>query len=421
MTAPRRTSRKKAAFVPDADGRYRQRLEAAKQASTLQLLFKASRLLDEEGVRRVARERGAPELRRSHTALLPHIDLEGTRISDLADRLGVTKQAVSQLVDELEALGVVARHPDPGDARARRVAFTPRGRAGLLEGLATLRTLEAELAEGVGEGTMSAFKHGAHSGARLHRVTWPGRLLMPQLLRGSAAQREPPCVPRFIRRIFDRASAARFNFVVPDVIEPSPSGRAKCRGCGRVIEKATLRFGESLPNPYAEGEALFWFHLPCAAMMRPEKVLALADASVAVIPENDELRRLATFGVAHRRLPRLAGAERASSGRAHCRHCRELIPKGEFRLRLQMFEEGRMTPIGTIHASCAEPYFGTRDILERVVRLTPELTEPDTVEIARALATPPPALPPLAKTQGDAETEAVDGDEASESDGRAHG
>jgi DNA-binding MarR family transcriptional regulator len=50
----------------------------------------------------------------------------------------VTKQAVSQLVDDLEAMEVLERVVDPDDARARRVRFTSRGRAGLLDGLAVL-------------------------------------------------------------------------------------------------------------------------------------------------------------------------------------------------------------------------------------------------------------------------------------------
>src|SRR4051812_49203336 len=134
MPSPPR-KRPKSEKDPAEDG-YLRNLEAAKQASTLQLLFKAARLVDEESVRRVAAVEGAPRLRRSHTALLPHIDVEGTRISELARRLGVSKQAVSELIDDLEAAGVVKRSTDPDDARARRVAFTPRGRQGLLDGLA---------------------------------------------------------------------------------------------------------------------------------------------------------------------------------------------------------------------------------------------------------------------------------------------
>jgi DNA-binding MarR family transcriptional regulator len=137
---------------------FRAGLEQAKRGATLQVLFKVARLLDEEAVRRVAARRGAPRLRRSHTSLLPHIDLEGTRVTDLAERLGVTKQAVSQLVDELEELGVLARVPDPDDARARRVTFTQAGRQGLLEGLTLLRELEDELRRAIGDAPMAQLR-----------------------------------------------------------------------------------------------------------------------------------------------------------------------------------------------------------------------------------------------------------------------
>jgi DNA-binding MarR family transcriptional regulator len=139
--------------MKDDDG-YRRRLEAAKHASTIQLLFRAARLLDEEALRRVAAKPGRPKLRRSHTSLFPHVDLEGTRVTDLAERLGVTKQAVSQLVDDLERHGVLERVVDPDDARARRVRFTALGRAGLLDGLAVLQELEAECAKAIGEARM---------------------------------------------------------------------------------------------------------------------------------------------------------------------------------------------------------------------------------------------------------------------------
>jgi DNA-binding MarR family transcriptional regulator len=137
---------------------FRARLEATKGESTLQLLFKAARLLDERALERIAQRKGRPRLRRSHTSLLPHIDLEGTRITDLAERLGVTKQAASQLVDDLEAVGVLAREPDPDDARARRVVFTRLGREGLLEGLALLRDMESELARSIGDESMAGLR-----------------------------------------------------------------------------------------------------------------------------------------------------------------------------------------------------------------------------------------------------------------------
>lgn len=133
------------------------RLEQAKHQATLQLLFRAARLLDEEALARLGRS-DRPPLRRSHTALFPHIDLAGTRLTELARRTGVTKQAVAQLIDELEAWGVVDKRPDPADRRAKLVVFSRRGRRGLLDGLALLQRLEAELAQRIGVPTMQGLR-----------------------------------------------------------------------------------------------------------------------------------------------------------------------------------------------------------------------------------------------------------------------
>lgn len=180
---------------------------------------------------------------------------------------------------------------------------------------------------------------------------------------------------------------------MPDIIQPSPTGRAKCRGCGRTIQRDTLRFGEALPNAYAEGESLFWFHLPCAAGMRPEKLLAALESSSLPIAERAWLEDTARGGLEHPRLQRLARVERATSGRAHCRECHELIAKGALRIALQIFEDGRFSPLGTIHVECAGAYFGTVNLLERL-RALQDLDETWLPELQAGLG----ALPPLAKT-----------------------
>lgn len=198
----------------------------------------------------------------------------------------------------------------------------------------------------------------------------------------------------------DGSLGKSFNSRVADQIQPASSGRSKCRGCGRNIASGELRFGESLPNAYGEGEALHWFHLLCAACMRAEKFLPALEAAPSPLPDQAWLREAAEFGIAHDRVPRLLRAERAASGRARCRSCREAIDKGAWRLSLQMFEEGRFSPIGTIHVDCAEPYFGTADILERVRRLTPELEPRDLVELEALLNTPRPQ--PAAAAEDDA-------------------
>jgi DNA-binding MarR family transcriptional regulator len=136
-----------------ARGSYKQTLEEQKTRSTLQLLFKCARLLNERAIEHVRQQTGLP-LRAAHTTLLPHVDLEGTRLTDLAARLGVTKQGAGQLVDELVDMGMLERVTDPDDGRAKRVRFTKRGRAGLLHGLGTLQSIEAELRAQVGATTM---------------------------------------------------------------------------------------------------------------------------------------------------------------------------------------------------------------------------------------------------------------------------
>jgi hypothetical protein len=152
---------------------------------------------------------------------------------------------------------------------------------------------------------------------------------------------------------------------MPSLIERASSGRAKCRACGQTIAKGEERFGEALPNSYGEGESLFWFHLRCAACSRPESFLAFVEQGDGA-PVGGELIALARGGVAQPRLSRILKAERASSGRARCRHCRELIEQGGWRIALQMFEDGRFNSMGTIHASCAVHYFGEEPSLERL-------------------------------------------------------
>ncbi len=136
---------------------YRRQLEAQKQESTLQLLFKAARLLNECALSRASARGKFPNLRAAHTTLLPHIDLDGTRLSELSRRVGISKQAVGQLVDDLEEFGTCVRKPDPADGRAKLVCFSEAGKRHLLDGLALLRQLEGDLASELGERRMREF------------------------------------------------------------------------------------------------------------------------------------------------------------------------------------------------------------------------------------------------------------------------
>lgn len=130
-------------------------IEEQKAASTLQLLFKAARLVNEEAIARLREETGLSGLRAVHTQLFPHIDPEGTRLTTLAERVGVSKQAVGQLVDELEQMGGLVRVPDPSDGRAKLIRFEE---GALMRGLGFLRQMEAELAREVGEARVGALR-----------------------------------------------------------------------------------------------------------------------------------------------------------------------------------------------------------------------------------------------------------------------
>src|SRR5215831_15353995 len=120
----------------------RRRFEAARDAATLQLLFKAARLANERALARLASDPSRPPVRPAHTALFPHLDFDGIRLTDLATRVGVTKQAIGQLVDDLAALGMVEKIGDPADKRAKRNRFSRRGYGALMHGLGTLREIE---------------------------------------------------------------------------------------------------------------------------------------------------------------------------------------------------------------------------------------------------------------------------------------
>lgn len=132
-------------------------IEASKRVSAGHLLLKAARLLNDRAIARI-RVEANPDLRTPHTALLPHIDFAGTRLTELAARVGTSKQAVGELVGELEAMGMVRREVDPADARARLVRFTARGRRALLHGLSVLAEIESELADEIGRATLDRLR-----------------------------------------------------------------------------------------------------------------------------------------------------------------------------------------------------------------------------------------------------------------------
>ena len=96
-------------------------------------------------------EQGYDEIRPGHGCVFRFIDEEGTRLTELAERSGYTKQAVGEVVADLEALGYVERVPDPADGRAKTIVLTERGREALAAGRQVFADIERRWAEQFGE------------------------------------------------------------------------------------------------------------------------------------------------------------------------------------------------------------------------------------------------------------------------------
>jgi len=77
------------------------------------------------------RERGFDDLEAAHLLVLQYPGPQGLRPSELAARVGMSKQAVNYQLGHLERLGYLVRHQDPDDQRSKRIALTERGYAAI--------------------------------------------------------------------------------------------------------------------------------------------------------------------------------------------------------------------------------------------------------------------------------------------------
>ena len=117
------------------------------------LLLRAQRDFDAALNARL-RERGYPDVRLAHSALFAHIDPEGTRSSELAERAGMTKQGMGQLVADLEKKGYIERVKDPEDGRARVVRLTKKGLRHVRDAREIIGEIEEAYARRLGDGRL---------------------------------------------------------------------------------------------------------------------------------------------------------------------------------------------------------------------------------------------------------------------------
>jgi DNA-binding MarR family transcriptional regulator len=135
--------------------------DAWRQTHLGRLLGHAMRRFDARVLELMARDVDVPlalanlaarqQVTAAHIHITRHLALDGSRLTELAAKAGMSKQAMGDLVDQCEAWGLVVREPDPRDARARLVRFTPTGLAWLAAFERAVTQAEAEFRSEVGE------------------------------------------------------------------------------------------------------------------------------------------------------------------------------------------------------------------------------------------------------------------------------
>jgi DNA-binding MarR family transcriptional regulator len=107
-------------------------------------------------------ELGHPDVREGYGCVFGFIDIDnGSRLTELAERSGFTKQAVGEAVTELEKLGYLERMPDPSDGRAKIIKLTDFGVDAVVKGRRVFAQIEAEWAEQLGPELLASFRDAA--------------------------------------------------------------------------------------------------------------------------------------------------------------------------------------------------------------------------------------------------------------------
>jgi len=101
---------------------------------------------------------GFAEIRPAHGCVFGNIDSEGSRLTALAERSGLTKQSVGEAVADLEGLGFVERVPDPADGRAKIIRLTEHGEEALAAAQEIFADIERGFAAEIGEERYAQFR-----------------------------------------------------------------------------------------------------------------------------------------------------------------------------------------------------------------------------------------------------------------------
>lgn len=116
----------------------------------ISLVHKANLAMQRDMVE-VANDRGYPEIKSAHNSVFGTLLEGGSRATDMAERAGITRQSMGEVIRELVGLGILEMKPDPDDRRAKLVTYTAYGRECARAGYQHIVDLEREFAEEFGE------------------------------------------------------------------------------------------------------------------------------------------------------------------------------------------------------------------------------------------------------------------------------
>ena len=135
-----------------------------------QLLVQLTREFQAELFLRLV-DAGLTDARVAHTHVTAYIKADGSRLTELAARARMTLPAMSELVDDLQRLGIVERRPDPSDRRAKLICLTDAGWDAMRVAQREIAAIEADWARLIGA---RRFEAAAQTLDELLRALAPG-------------------------------------------------------------------------------------------------------------------------------------------------------------------------------------------------------------------------------------------------------
>ncbi|MGW7265337.1 MarR family winged helix-turn-helix transcriptional regulator [Streptomyces sp. NPDC054842] len=126
-------------------------------ANLPQLLTEAKRWFD-DALMASMESAGEQPVSTAQAAVFAMLDAEGTTVSELARRIGVTRQTVHQAVHGLIAMGLLQQVPDPGSARRRLIRTTAEGLRVHERAQAAIGVIESVLADRIGSSGADALR-----------------------------------------------------------------------------------------------------------------------------------------------------------------------------------------------------------------------------------------------------------------------